>query len=498
MSLENEIFGKKPMVKPGRSVFDLSYRKLFTCDFGQLIPVAADIVFPGDVFQLGSSILLRMQPLVAPVMHEMWVYYHSFYVPIRILDPDNWEDYIYGGKDGDDTYTIPRWTPTLYGEDSLWDLMGLPVGVVPTGHLPMAYLLYAYNKIYNYHYRDINLIDEVDLDDEAVKKRAWTKDYFTSSMTSQQRGIVPAMSMVIDASGAVDSTLGGSVLAIAIDRTNNMISDSGGTGTYDSNIEDTLEKLQVTGFDLADLRLNASIARYQELSQRAGFRIAEMTKALFGQDVGDHRVQEPEWIGGTKSAISINEVLQNSETGTTPQGHMAGHGISNRDGKVGTFRVPEHGIIMSILSIMPEATYQQGVDRQWMPETRWDWYNPLLGELSEQAILTGEIYATGVESENKTVFGYQRHWDQHRTKRNLAVGQMRGDFDFMHLSRKFSSAPTLNQTFIEVDAETGGSANPLKRCFAATDEPGFMVDCGNLIRATRPIPAFGQPGIGRL
>jgi len=502
MEKKKKMFDQSDIIRPGRSVFDLSYKKLLTMDMGQLIPVQHDMVFPGDVFQMSNSVMVRIQPMVAPLMHSVSVSYHSFFVALRNLDPDNWADFITGGKLGTDTYTLPRWTPTDSTAGSLWDFFGFPVGVTPTDALPLEYLLRAYNDIYNWKYRDENLIDEVDLDDEDIKIRAWRKGYFESALPWQQRGTAPALPVSGSSSavfsGNIDVKTGSQNVTIQPDAgspytvktTANPFTQTAVTALKTDLDNNTVDFSSATTFDLSDIRLAASIQLYMERNARAGVRLPEFTKAHFGVDMGDHRIDAPEYIGGTRNNITVNEVLQTSETNTTPQGTMTGHGISNRGGKVGTYRAKEHGIIMSILSIMPEAIYQQGVDRQWQPLTRYDFYTPELANLSEQAILQGEIYATGTGSENTTVFGYQGRWDEHRWKRNMVVSQMRDDFDHYHISRQFSSAPLLNQSFIE--------CVPRKDFLAAPSEPGFLVDCGNIIRATRPMPYMARPGITRL
>lgn len=455
-------------------------------DMGQLIPAQADMVLPGDVFQMSNQIMVRMQPLVAPIMHSIRVSYHSFFVALRNLDPDNWADFITGGKNGDDTYTLPVWDPTDNSPESLWDFFGFVPSVDPDGLRPLEYILNAYNDIYNWYYRDENLIDEVDLDDEDIKLRAWTKDYFTSALPWQQRGVAPAFPISGNTSAVWAD--GGASGYSGLDYIT--ATDLPRTASLDTFNNNTVDLSSATTFDIADLRLGAAIQLYMERNARSGIRLPEFIKAHFGTDMGDHRIDKPEYIGGTRNNITINEVLQTSETGTTPQGTLAGHGISSRSGNVGTYRVKEHGIIMSILSIMPEAVYQQGIDRQWTPTTRYEFFTPEFANISEQAILQGEIFASSVSTENKTIFGYQGIWDEHRVKRNMVVSQMRDDFDFYHLSRQFASAPLLNQSFIE--------CVPRKDIFAAPDEPGFIVDCGNIIRATRPLPYAAVPGITRI
>ena len=181
---KRNIFASVGSLQPRRSVFDLSYEKKFTCDMGQLIPVMCDEVIPGDYFKIGNQQVIRFQPLVAPTLHEINSYVHYFFVPYRILW-DEWEDFITGGVDGDDTPVIPTWTPTpVTGNavNSLWDYLGFPTGVSPAGAYPLDFPRRAYNTVWNEYYRDETLQNEVLLTNETILNRNWEKDYFTSSL----------------------------------------------------------------------------------------------------------------------------------------------------------------------------------------------------------------------------------------------------------------------------------------------------------------------------
>ena len=184
----------------------------------------------------------------------------------------------------------------------------------------------------------------------------------------------------------------------------------------------------------------------------------------------------------------ISEVLQTSSSdATSPQGNMAGHGVSASATFCGKYRATEHGLIIGIMSIMPRTMYQQGHDRQWLRKTRYDFYTPEFANLSEQAILNCELYTTAVDATNKGIFGYQGRYDEMRTKKNMVCGQMRDTFDYWHLGRIFSTQPGLNSSFLQ--------CVPDKRIFAAPSEPGFIVQFANLIKAWRPMPIQSEPGL---
>ena len=179
---------------PGRSAFDLSYTKTLTCDMGQLIPVMCDEVVPGDVFNIGNQSVVRFQPLVAPILHEINQYVHYFFVPYRLLW-DDWEEFISKGVSGDETPVLPTWSPDLANTavGTLWDYLGFPVNTRPTGSLPLTFPRDAYNLVYNEYYRDENLQTEVLNTNNTILYRNWEKDYLTSALLTQQRGTAPAL-----------------------------------------------------------------------------------------------------------------------------------------------------------------------------------------------------------------------------------------------------------------------------------------------------------------
>lgn len=487
--------------RPGRSVFNLSYEKKFTCDMGQLIPVMADEVVPGDIFEMGNETVIRFQPMIAPILHEINVYTHYFFVPYRLLW-DDWEDFITGGVDGEFTATPPTWEVTGVDGDnaigSLWDYFGFPTGVVPAGAYPLDFPRRAYNFVFNEFYRDETLVTEVALDNEVVLNRAWEKDYFTSSLPFQQRGTAPALpisgtsSAVWDTSSFQTSGPAGSSVSFTSATTGNPVlyntAANGSTNALDMFNDNVVDLSSATTFNVADLRLAFQIQRWLERNARAGARYTEFLHSHFAVSPRDDRLQRPEYIGGSKAPVVISEVLQTSSTdATTPQGNLAGHGITVNRQFAGKYRAQEYGMILGIMSVMPRSAYQQGIDRQWLRRTKYDFYFPEFAHLSEQAIENAEIYATGVDTENQDIFGYQGRYDEMRVKRNMVAGQMRDTLDYWHLGRQFAAAPALNEDFI--------TCNPSKRIFAVQDEPGLVVNFANVIKAIRPLPTLATPGL---
>lgn len=482
--------------RPGRSVFDLSYSKLFTCDMGQLIPVLHDEMVPGDKFKIANEIVVRMQPLVAPILHEINVFVHYFFVPYRLLW-DGWETFITGGVAGTDASVLPRSdlvsNPAM-AKGTIWDYLGYPVGIFPgTANAPLEFPRLAYNKIFNDYYRDETLQPEIPIASDntnqtthyTILQRNWEKDYFTSSLPWQQRGTAP--SMPISGMTPLIDMLGGAADSVAGFDTSlptNMIVNA---GVLAANPVLGVDLSTATTFDVADLRLAFQIQRWLERNARAGIRYTEFLKAHFGVSPRDDRLQRPEYIGGSKSPLIVSEVLQTSESNTSPQGTMAGHGISASQSFCGEYHAQEFGIVMGIMSIMPKPMYSQGFNRQWLRRSKYDFYFPEFANLSEQAIERMEIYADATPSNNITTFGYQGRYDEMRYKPNLVCSDMRDIFDYWHLGREFGSAPSLNASFI--------SCVPDKRIFAVPTDPGFIVSHGNIVKAIRPIPVSSEPGL---
>lgn len=518
------VFQSVRSASPGRSVFNLSYEKKFTCDMGQLIPVMCDEMVPGDKFNIGNQMIIRFQPLVAPILHEINVFVHYFFVPYRLLWSD-WEKFITGGEDGTFTATLPRWTPTSNAVGSLWDYMGMPTGVTPPNRLPLDFPKRAYNFIWNSFYRDETLQDALDINvSDTILRRAWEKDYFTSSLPWQQRGIAPALpiSGMTTAHWTSDILAGGGTYNLKINRNSaeQNITGSAANGTIILDVKsdgptaavnnanlhtfvpqttipssslnnNVVDLSSATTFNVSDLRLAFQVQKWLERNARGGARYVEFLKSHFGVSPRDDRLQRPEYIGGSKSPVIISEVLQTAGTGvtgqTTPQGNMAGHGISVNQSHCASYYAQEFGVVIGLMSVMPRTAYQQGINRQWLRQTKYDFYFPEFANLSEQAIEGAEIYASAIPADNISVFGYQGRYDEMRYKPNLVCGQLRDTYDYWHLGRQFTSKPLLNDSFIQ--------CVPRKDVFAAQTEPALIVQFGNLIKAVRPLPRLAEPGL---
>ena len=540
MSIFSEVRGNEV----GRSVFNLSHVKRLTADMGQLLPVLFLECVPGDTMKIGCEAITRFQPLVAPILDSVDLYVHYFFVPTRLLmDGDkDWETFLTGGKDGkDNSVSLPLWSfsyadgtsvnpnnpfsnGVTNGKYSLWDYFGLPIKdsatdlkVRDANHV-LGFAQRAYNFIWNEYYRDENLCDEVSLNNGTVLYRAWKKDYFTSSLPWQQRGVSPALPI----SGVVPVNFGSSfglsdprITINGSDYTINSVTNDWNNlraGTV-ADVVGQVSKLKGTPtsatvnlesastFDVAVLREAFQIQRWLELNSRAGVRYTEFLKAHFGYAPLDEVLQRPEYIGGTKSEIVVSEVLQTSATSAdSPQGNLAGHGLGAMSDFITTYTANEFGYIVGIASWMPKPSYQQGVNRIFSRKTKYDFYFPEFAHLSEQAVTKGEIYATGDDAHDNSIFGYQSCYSEMRYMPSINTSDMRDTYSYWHLGRIFSSDPSLNSGFLTTNPSYSGGIR--KDIFAVQNEPGMIVQFGNVVEAIRPMPVHGTPGfvdhVGRM
>lgn len=480
--------------KIGRSVFDLSYTHKLTCNMGQLIPVMTKAMVPGDFFQIAHNLVIRFQPLNAPVLHEIWANIETFFVPYRLLWSD-WESLITGGEDGTDAPTIPTWnTASKNSAGDLWDYLEFPIGIdAGTGGKPIAFPWYSYNLIWNEYYRDQTQETELSplSGNQDILTRNWAKDYFTSALPWEQRGTAPALPLSgtanIEDPGVYNSTGSAKGLQVSDALPAN---DGRMWSVQDTDVvqEWEIDFSNATTFDVNDLRLAFQTQKLLERMATGGSRYEEFLQSMYNSSPGDSRIQRPEWIGGMRVPVIISEVLQTSEDGTTPQGNMAGHGITVGTKRVGSYKAKEFGLVMSILSVMPKAAYSQGVHRDWLKTTRYDFFNPLFSNLGEQAVTHAELYTSNTPADNTSVFGYQGRYNEMRNSRDVVSGEFGpGEtYEYWHFGRKFASKPLLNAAFLNYDGRT----DP----FAAPAEPQLLVNCANIIKAVRPLPIMPNPG----
>lgn len=552
-SYNGGIFSSVEFERPGRSVFNLSYKKEFDCDFGQLIPVMCDEISPGMHWKINTLTKVRLMPLNAPVFGDIKASLHYFFVPYRLLwdnsKTDNWEEFITGGDyepgkfdtyDGLTDIEPPRWTNPNTAVYSLWDYLGFPTGITPKADalLPLSFPKRGYNLTFNEFYRDEDLQEEVDLDDDNILLRNRKKDYFNSARPWQQKG--KAIALPVNTTGKVVFTNNGALpveLGVASLPEYSfvpfskfqLVSKKANSGDYQigdlsdgsilsnpaglniqfgpnttvsenitsirsilartTGLNDNALSAVTTSFTVADMRMAFQLQKWMERNARTGNRYIEYLKSNFAVSPRDERLQRPEYIGGSVFNILVSEVLQTSEsTDTSAQGNMTGHGIGAGKSHIGSYYATEYGLILGLLSVMPSQSYMQGVNRQWLRKTRYDFYNPVFANLSEQKIMKGEVYYTGT-SADETGFGFQGMYDELRYKPNLVCGALRTDLFDWTMARKFDTVPELNEAFIEQSPED------MKHIFIEQTRPKILVQHLNKIRAVQPMPYHAQPGL---
>lgn len=531
-----------------RSTFDRSSSVTTSFNAGDIVPFFLEEVLPGDTFNVKSSKVVRMQTLLTPIMDNVYLDTYYFFVPNRLVW-QHWKEF--NGENTESawipetTYEVPQITsPAGTGWDvgTIADYFGIPTGVpnLSVSALPFR----AYALVMNEWFRDQNLQDPlvVPLDDATVAGvntglfvsdvakggkpyiAAKYHDYFTSCLPAPQKGpdvLIPSATAgefpVVGRYKTHDS--GGYGL---FGRVSVYSSTSSGTGTlvtndhalqisddttpYSSKLDSSIIGFEPTnlwaqasggiGATINQLRLAFQVQKLYERDARGGSRYIEILKSHFGVTSPDARLQRPEYLGGNRVPININQVIQQSGTqsGTTPQGTVVGMSQTTDSHSDFIKSFTEHGFIIGVMCARYDHTYQQGLERFWSRKDRFDYYWPVFANIGEQAVKNKEIYAQG-NAEDDEVFGYNEAWADYRYKPNRVTGQMRSSYkqslDVWHLADDYASRPSLSDSWIRED-----KAN-IDRVLAVQSSVSdqFLADIFVQNRATRAMPIYSVPGL---
>lgn len=552
----NSRFATNPVrLDMSRSKFPRNFSHKTTFNAGQVIPFYIDEVLPGDTFQVRTSKVVRMQTLLTPVMDNVYLDTYYFFVPNRLVW-EHWKQFM--GENTESAwipqveYEVPQLTAPANGWEvgTLADYMGIPTGVkgLSVSALPFR----AYALIMNEWFRSENLTDPLNIPvDDATVQGVNTgnyvsdvakggkpfvankfRDYFTSCLPSPQKGpdvtintaqlgnapvvpmdkpvpkdllnypynvYIPTGNNNFEAgyhAGSVHQNAFGGAYWLA--RTGNSDLDStidNGVAGYPANLWAKFDNT-VSVATINQLRTAFQIQKFYERSARGGSRYIETLKAHFGVTSPDARLQRPEYLGGNRIPVSINQVVQNSGTvsGSTPLGDTGAMSLTTDVHSDFTKSFVEHGFVIGVMVARYDHTYQQGIERFWSRKSMFDYYWPEFANIGEQAVLNKEIYAQG-NAQDDEVFGYQEAWADYRYKPSRVSGEMRSSYaqslDVWHLADDYSTRPSLSDSWIHEDPTT------INRVLAVSDNLANQFFCDIYVQnySTRNMPLYSIPGL---
>lgn len=552
-------FNQIPEMKASRTRFNRDQTILTTFDAGKLIPFYVDEVLPGDTFSVDTSAIIRMTTPKYPVMDDAFIDFYYFYCPNRILW-DNFK-YFMGEVEETPWMPKKEYaTPKIVingssgspkpNERSILDYMGVPTKIekpFTINALPVR----AYVKIWNEFFRDENVNNQAVLktdDSDVVYEfgdESWVQaadnnaykggnllpvnkfhDYFTSCLPYPQRGPAVSVPMTgnapirlgdpndtyLESPGPIEMVMGASSASNkAGSLTYGNITAKPGekkrmefTGTEKTTHETGAggwmyaDLSSVTATTINDLRKAVAIQQYYEALARGGARYREQVQALWNVVISDKTVQVPEYLGGGRYHVNINQIVQTSgQQGDkdTPIGETGAMSVTPINESSFTKSFEEHGFVIGVCCVRHNRSYQQGLERFWSRSNRFDYYVPQFANLGEQPVKKKEIVLTGNASDEET-FGYQEAWADYRMKPNRVSGLMRsnatGTLDFWHYADKYSIVPTLSQDWMEE------GKSEIARTLIVQNEPQFFGAIRVANKTTRRMPLYSVPGLYKL
>lgn len=538
-------YSQVPHAEIRRARFKRDYTLLTTMNEGDLVPIYLDEVLPADTFKVNVNALVRMMTPLYPVMDNAYMDYYFFYVPARLL----WEHFENLMGQNDKTfwaetteYTTPQTTAPKGGWNvgTLADYFGIPTGIENLSVNSMPFR--AYCKVWNEWFRDENLEQPVTMSktdattagsntgtslSDAEKgglplKVCKYKDYFTSCLPSPQKAVDPVtipmlgnakleaykdenLSEKIDLSGdqralrwqTADVEQAPQTFAGGWGKTGTMfnarVSNSGSPTVRGYYLGADLSS--VTAATINELRQAIAVQHIFERDARTGTRYKEILQGAWGVTSPDARLDRSEYIGGYRMPINVNQVVQTSATdSTSPQGNTGAYSMTTMSRNMCTYSATEHGYVIGLAAIRVDHSYQQGLSRLWTRSTRFSYYDPMLANLGEQAVLNQEIYAQG-NAKDKEVFGYQEAWADYRYRTNQITGEMRSTYaqtlDAWHYADKYTQLPTLSSSWIQEGTENIDRTIAVK----SRNSHQFLVNLYYNQTWTRPMPIYSIPGI---
>lgn len=528
-------YSQVPHAEIRRSSFKRDFGLLTTMNEGDLVPIYCDEVLPADTFKINVNGLIRMATPLYPVMDNAYVDFYFFFVPARLL----WKHFENLMGQNDSTFwaeTVDYTTPQTKAPTGGWnvgtiaDYFGIPTGVenLSVNSMPLR----AYAKIWNEWFRDENLQQPVTMSqDDATTQGSNTgtaltdaeagglplkvckyKDYFTSSLPAPQKSAEPVTIPVkgnagiysyetkdlekkIEKDYQFSGKISGSMATHGSKMPINLIGMDAPTGGNAVKGYLGADLSNATATTINELRNAIAVQHIFERDARTGTRYKEILQGAWGVTSPDARLDRSEYIGGYRMPININQVVQTSSTdSTSPQGNTGAYSLTTMSRKMCTYSATEHGYVIGLAAIRVDHSYQQGLSRLWTRSTRFSYYDPMLANLGEQAVLNQEIYAQGNEKDTE-VFGYQEAWADYRYRTNMITSEMRSTYaqtlDAWHYGDKYTSLPTLSSTWIKEGTEN------IDRTLAvqSSNSHQFIANLYFDQTWTRPMPIYSVPGL---